>query len=161
MHEFQVLPIPGTDPPLAAAIRIFPIEMQASVEEELESNGDALWTPMDTAAALARWLNAWDAARWAVGDADRLQWVMDHTGPRAWSAMQFICNHDRCSGDDIADAAGYVHGAQGFKSTLSHLAKRCRQVDRRPMWEVTRDDPTCRWSYYLTDEVKELMDALG
>jgi hypothetical protein len=160
MTDVQIVPIPNTDPPMSLVYRFAETQSLATVADDPLPTGD-LWSPMEASIAVAKYPNAWTAPHWSRGDDDRLRWVKDHTGQRAWAGMLFIRDHDSCSGEEVADAVGYENGAQGFKSTLAHLAKRCRQVDRRPMWDVTREDPRSRWSYYLRDDVKALVGSLS
>ncbi len=98
------------------------------------------FVPLTPRQALERYPDAWANQGWEDNpdDVARAVWLLKDLGAgKARDAVAVLLAEGRIRGDELAARAGY--GPRGLPPALKHIATRCRQVARRPMWEFAKD----------------------
>jgi hypothetical protein len=119
-------------------------------------NGELAFVPLTPRQALERYPSAWENPHWAdsKGDLERAIWLLNDLGTgNARRILAELIDAERLRGDELADRAGYA--ARGLPPALKHVATRCRQVARRPMWEFERDGEG--YGHYWMDDATKLV----
>jgi hypothetical protein len=139
-------------------------ETSADVPDEAPRRLPAAAGPRETdfhlgqSEARTKYPDAWAAPSWGPGDGPRLAWIRGQASTMTTTLLEALfAAPDGVTGVDLARRSRME--AKSVPGVLRAAADLSRRVDRRPLWDATRQDGT--WRYTVPAAVRQLLEQAG